>query len=92
MRVSKQLTSVLGSEPAVGEPNKFVWTLDTTSPSPSSASLILGIPNGADEESFVQGDDRGINGIYEVAFWVEKGREEGSARTPFGKILWIPLV
>jgi hypothetical protein len=49
--------------------------------------LILSLPADKEEEEALE--DRGP-GIYEVAFWIERGRESGSVRTPYGKILWVP--
>jgi len=82
---------VLGTQPIRSTDSQVTWALEaaTALVGQEGPQLILSIPADDEEDVYV-----GINksGVYEVAFWVDKGRERGCAKTPYGKIVWIPRV
>jgi hypothetical protein len=93
-RDSRQLTTILGAQPVSNSPSEVVWKLDTVNTVPSLGThgypkLVLNIPRDDEERSHIA---RAGTGIYEVGFWVEKGREGGIVQTPHGKLVWSPIV
>lgn len=90
--ISYQLTSVIGSQPAIETATKAVWYLDTpttaSQPEHGKPQLILGVPREDSEREALK--IRGP-GIHEVAFWVDKDRDDGCVCTPYGRILWLSM-
>ena len=89
-RLTKQLTSIIGSQPIKEAGTEAVWVLDTPSSRSEHGSpqLILSAPDQDDERKALKVTGPGI---YEVAFWIARGDSGGSAKTPYGKIVWHPL-
>lgn len=90
--LSLQLISVVGTPPTSATAAEVAWALDTTNTNIDANGqprLILSLPRDAEEQEALETKGPGI---YEVAFWVNKGRQGGSIRTPYGKILWVPLL
>lgn len=91
--LSKQLTSVIGTQPDVTSESESIWLLHTVGVPSAQASrnatpkLVLSTPRDSEERASVE--SRGA-GIYEVAFFVDKGGEAGTVDTPYGKIVWTP--
>lgn len=85
-RISKQLTSVVGISPGKDTATEVSWTLEHQAARGASPRLVLGTANDDVEEKKLAADGAGI---YEVGFWVDKDREEGSVYTPHGKISWL---
>ncbi|KAF7968077.1 hypothetical protein HWV62_32071, partial [Athelia sp. TMB] len=88
--VSRQLTSVIGASPTTETATEVAWTLEHQAKSGPSPKLVLSATrtNSAvdtkEDEEATPG-----RGIFEVGFWVDKEREEGSVTTPYGKISWV---
>ena len=89
--LSKQLTSVVGSEPVTSTPTESVWILEAQTQMASGVirygkpELILTTPKDDEERQKLK---KNGPGIYEVRFRVVKG--SGSEYTPYGKIIWSP--
>lgn len=87
--LTSQLTSVIGNIPhSLGE-NIVFWELETVRPGDTPPRLILQSPDQNDDEAdqFVL---QNVIGIYEVGFFVDKDKKAGKAKTPYGKIAWVP--
>jgi hypothetical protein len=90
--ISSQLTSVIGSQPAIATATETVWYLDTpiaaSQPEHEKPQLILSVPREDSEHEALK--IRGP-GIHEVAFWVDKDRDGGCVCTPYGRIVWLSM-
>lgn len=84
--LSRQLTSVVGVSPHKNTATEVAWTLEHQVAQGASPKLILATAQNAEEEKKLAADG---SGIYEVGFWIDKDREEGSVYTPDGKISWL---
>jgi len=79
--LAAQLTTVLGVSPSSAAAGSATWPLETPAPLPGlHTQLVLQEVADADTAS----------GIYEVGFWVDKGRG-GHADSPYGRIVWTPV-
>jgi len=81
----EEFNSIVGDNPQSTSEIESTWTLDTLHGS-SATRLILNTPRNSDEHDFLR---ESSSGIYEVAFWVEKG-DGGTVTTPYGRIVWLP--
>ncbi|KAG6856733.1 hypothetical protein H0H87_001333 [Tephrocybe sp. NHM501043] len=81
----RQFTSVVGSPPISSTDSEVAWQLEAINERGNGPQLILKVDQSEREADFVQ--EVGT-GIFEVAFSTES--REGSADTPYGKIVWTP--
>lgn len=84
--LSRQLTSVVGVSAHKDTAAEVAWPLEHQVVEGANPKLVLGIAQSAEEEKKLAVDG---SGIYEVGFWVDRDREEGSVYTPYGKISWL---
>jgi hypothetical protein len=90
--LSKQLTTIIDSQPITATKTETAWVLNTPSTSSSKSGcksplLIVSTPKQDGEHEALK--ERGP-GVYEVALRVDKGHGSGSVNTPYGKIVWHP--
>jgi len=87
--ISRQLTTVIGTQPILSTDEEVIWALETVTSvvRQEGARLILSLPEDEEEETFV-GTKK--SGIYEVGLWVEKEKKNGCVKTPYGSIVWVP--
>ncbi|KAG6838351.1 hypothetical protein C0991_012396, partial [Blastosporella zonata] len=83
--LSLQLTSVIGTPPISTTDTEVTWQLEAVHKKKGGPKLILKTVETEREASHVQNVG---TGIFEVAFATES--KEGSASTPYGKIVWTP--
>lgn len=84
--VIEEFKFVVGDGPSTASEFEVTWALNTLQGN-SATRFILSTPRDSDEHGFLR---ESVSGIYEVAFWVEKGRDKGTVTTPYGRIVWLP--
>ncbi|KAL0947635.1 hypothetical protein HGRIS_013723 [Hohenbuehelia grisea] len=88
--VQRQLTSVVGRAPIQASNDKAVWALESPLDIPGTeATLVLRPAEGDLELAFASASQ--LAGVYEIAFWVPKGRERKVLKTPYGQVVLQPL-
>lgn len=77
---------VADTPPFSRTPTEARWHLSTLN-GLHSPTLILSTPADREQTQFVSNNS--APDIYEVGFWVGEDGKEGSATTPFGRIVWV---